>query len=553
MGRLVMATAVVVSLILAAGTSLAVHEPFLVKDMGPSGGANLLADINGTLVFSGYTSAQPGSEPWKSDGTEAGTFRIKDIYGGSNSSSPSNWADCGGAYFKAQTLAEGEELWKSDGTAAGTNMVRDLQPGWNDGSIPVYMTCSGGVVYYQAQHESVGTELFRSDGTELGTYCVADIWPGTASSYPWRLFIAGGTLFFNAWGPAGEDELWKTNGMASGTVLVRDINPYGSSSPDQHCAVGSILYFSAEDGIHGRELWKSDGTTGGTVMVKDIYTGGTGSGPFDIVEYNGMAFFVAENDSGRALWRSDGTAAGTVEIHDLHPEGSMDGYADLTVAGGYLFFYADEGLWKTDGTTPGTELVYEGDIYTGTVNTLMLGFDGMCYFVGYDLGRGYELWHSDGTEAGTNIVYDFYPGSGNGFGPASGDNIEVVGDRLYVSVQYAPFHSQLWMITDVAGVVENPDLSDGEEAHLGQVRPNPFSSGTTIAYTLPFAAEVRMGVYDVAGHLIATLLDRRVEAGEHSVEWNGCNDGGIEVSGGIYFCRMEAGEAASTRKLVVSH
>ena len=80
---------------------------------------NSLTNVNGTLFFQGDDGVH-GYELWKSDGTEAGTVMVKDIYEGSQGSSPGLMTDVGGTmFFAADDGIHGTELWKSDGTEAG--------------------------------------------------------------------------------------------------------------------------------------------------------------------------------------------------------------------------------------------------------------------------------------------------------------------------------------------------------------------------------------------------------------------------------------------------
>ena len=59
-----------------------------------------------------------------SDGTDAGTYMVKDIYSGTNSSSPYGLCNANGTlFFWATDATNGRELWKSDGTVAGTILV----------------------------------------------------------------------------------------------------------------------------------------------------------------------------------------------------------------------------------------------------------------------------------------------------------------------------------------------------------------------------------------------------------------------------------------------
>jgi flagellar hook assembly protein FlgD len=58
-------------------------------------------------------------------------------------------------------------------------------------------------------------------------------------------------------------------------------------------------------------------------------------------------------------------------------------------------------------------------------------------------------------------------------------------------------------------------------------------------------------VYDAVGRLVSTLVDGRVDAGRHTVEWNATNGQGDQVSPGIYFISMEAGSYRATKKVVM--
>jgi ELWxxDGT repeat protein len=115
-----------------------------VKDINADIGNSFpdyFAVSNGLLLF--YANeGDHGGELWRSDGTEAGTELVKDIYPGVLSSDPaaewySRWGYpvlAGKAYFVAGTPDEGDELWMSDGTEEGTQMVIDLCPGSCNGA-----------------------------------------------------------------------------------------------------------------------------------------------------------------------------------------------------------------------------------------------------------------------------------------------------------------------------------------------------------------------------------------------------------------------------------
>jgi hypothetical protein len=71
--------------------------------------------------------------------------------------------------------------------------------------------------------------------------------------------------------------------------------------------------------------------------------------------------------------------------------------------------------------------------------------------------------------------------------------------------------------------------------------PNPFRSGTMIAYDVPAeGGEVELAIYDVAGRCVRTLVGGPQTAGRKSISWDGRDDGGRAVGSGVYYCRLKA-------------
>ena len=118
--------------------------------------------------------AGTGVELYKTDGTDAGTVLVKDInpVGGSD---PAQITAVGAQVFFSATVPAssgggGRELYKSDGTAAGTFLVRDIFPGTDgmnqaNNSFPANLTAVGNRLYFTAFDTTNGEELWTSDGT----------------------------------------------------------------------------------------------------------------------------------------------------------------------------------------------------------------------------------------------------------------------------------------------------------------------------------------------------------------------------------------------------
>jgi len=80
----------------------------------------------------------------------------------------------------------------------------------------------------------------------------------------------------------------------------------------------------------------------------------------------------------------------------------------------------------------------------------------------------------------------------------------------------------------------NNQINKPKDYKLLQNYPNPFNPSTTIQYYLPKKQKVEIKVYNVLGQLTATLVNRKVSAGYHEIEFNGEN-----VSSGVYLYAMK--------------
>jgi hypothetical protein len=84
------------------------------------------------------------------------------------------------------------------------------------------------------------------------------------------------------------------------------------------------------------------------------------------------------------------------------------------------------------------------------------------------------------------------------------------------------------------------------EFKLNQNYPNPFNPTTTISYSIAKSGKVSLKVYDLLGREVTTLINEDQAAGDYRVTFNAGN-----LSSGVYFYTMQAGNFSESRKLIL--
>lgn len=383
------------------------------------------AVYNGVSYFSADDGIH-GAELWRSDGTTTGTYLIKDINPGSNSSNVRDITISGGKiYFTATDGISQSTIWITDGTANGTTKVTDLIYGSLN---PTYLTDVNGTLYfftdglYYGFYTPPAAQLWKTDGTAIGTQQVADFYSPqfNYSNGGRQITNVNGRIFFSLANFGYDNELYTSDGTAAGTQMINGINPYGNSNPTYLTAFKGLLYFSA-NGINGTMLWQSDGTDLGTHAVNNsnnIYLDNNTVMRFTIKD-NSIYFtgYTSDGNGAKFCKYDASNAADNVEIvKDINPGVYCFNLYNITNVNGTLFFTVyngtDQVLYRSDGTTVGTMLVK--NINPGGHNIYFYkhfeNANGTLFFSFYDDIHGYELWKSDGTANGTVIPKEINPG-----------------------------------------------------------------------------------------------------------------------------------------------
>lgn len=492
-----------------------------------------LVNADGTIYFIGNTLNSQNSGIYKTDGTAAGTQLIREPYpnadnvrgpylpylGNSNSGLYPLGSKVVFTAYGNNPNYTGDELWVSDGTNAGTQLLKDIYPG-SSGSNPYDFVIAGTKVFFRANDGVNGTELWATDGTAAGTQLVRDTSPGSNSQYinMSRAKVVENKLYFTYYDATYGEELWVSDGTTAGTILLKDIfSGTSSSGPNNLTVVGSKLYFSAYDNINGSELWVTDGTTAGTQLVVDLFAGSNSSSPNALVELNGNLIFTAyantNNNWGNRIYISDGTAAGTTILKDRSNYGPNP--TNFTKIGNQLFFtnigdsdVPGRELWVTDGTTDNTKLVKDINLTSQQYTDYTFPFfgvqffdvNGKLFFLANSGLEGFELWQSDGTETGTTLIRDFVTGTIS----ADYKNFKVLGNELYFIVNDSSGDYNCWK-TDgtLAGTVKVSDVTPG--ANVQNLFPLE-TVGNTL-YLAGFGKDAGYELYKTDGSTVSLVKD----------------------------------------------
>ncbi|MCW1884693.1 hypothetical protein OKA04_08125 [Luteolibacter flavescens] len=265
----------------------------------------------GTLHLDGNTlyfiSISPTyrHELWRTDGTLAGTVRLKDGFPGYRFT---NLAQAGDRIFFAVQGNSPAQFWSTDGTPAGTAPFPVDVPPNTFFEVKTTIPFGSGFLFIAGESEN-GNRWWYSDGTTAGTRRISPSFIDSGADQPGDISRAmlGGKLIFAVGDIPHGRELWSTDGTPEGTALIADINPGpASSNPTHFTLAGDRVYFVADDLTNGRELWVTDGTAEGTRLAAETLRGPTSSSP------GGLQ--VAGN---RLLFSSESLHQG-VELHSIN-------------------------------------------------------------------------------------------------------------------------------------------------------------------------------------------------------------------------------------------
>lgn len=168
-------------------------------------------------------------------------------------------------------------------------------------------------------------------------------------------------------------------------------------------------------------------------------------------------------------------------------------------------------------------------------------------------GNGSEIWNESGIQFG--VTYCDVEGGFTGVGNINCDptfcypdtgNYFLIDTSCCVGAGQGGVDIGAYGIgCESLGIYSRVDVLPAKYS-LSPNYPNPFNPTTTIGYCLPVTSFVKLSVYNILGHEVETLVNQEQPAGNYRVIWNADN-----MTSGLYFYRVQAGEYVETRKMVL--
>ena len=495
-----------------------------------------------------------------------GNLLVNDDFGTSNQENPAvALNDAGAAAIVWQDYRSGFsdpaaylasdiylQLYSANGTRKGVNLlVSDGSGAWEGRSPSVATNSSGaGVVVWESSETPGGApniylRSFGPAGAPLGK--IVKVSDTVTYGNPFAVAISDSGAVAVTWSTSGATESGYPHKVhmqrygaqgerLGGNVVVNDfVNEQGGQSYVAMNASGAIAV-----------VWNYafSGGWGGTysrIYMQQFSANGERTGASNMVDAcEGVAgLSIAMNDAGYVVvaWTHgvSGYAKDTVCIRYYKPDGTpLGSKAVVAVA-------VPSPEWPYPSITPSVSMDDSGNtlvLWTaGTFGRASADIMGQRLLpFGVMMGEPFRIQMSEGpmefqrkiavTTVGRKILC------------AWEDNRRLKGRDIYGNISSFDWEP-------LVSVVERPARKP-EQFVLAQNYPNPFNPSTTIKYELPWSSDVRLSVFDMLGREVSVLVNERRHAGVYEVKFDGSN-----LSSGVYFYRLQAGDFVSTKKVLV--
>jgi len=550
------------------------YDFYLLKT-DASGGTVWTRTFGGSGLDYGYSAVQT------TDGGYAVTGRTKSFGAGDYD------------VYLVKTDADGDTTWtrtyggsdRDEGqsvqqTTDGGYIIAGYNDPWGTAIMDVYLVktdASGGLLWARSygpedDYECGYSVQQTADGGYIVAGSTASSQTGDTNLYLLKTDANGDCLWARTYGGDQWDEGYSVQQTADGQYIVAGYTEsFGAGSMDFYLlkidADGDTLWTRTYGGS-GRDEGRSvhQTTDGGYIIAGYSWSFGAGQSDF---------YLVKTDANGDTLWTH--TYGGTRWDYGRSVDQTTDGgyivtgYTDSFGAGGtdlYLVKTAGEaqepevsieiipddppvtvpqgGRFGYIGTlTNNTEDPQATDIWVMAVGPLERVYGPFKEFYDFHLNPG-QSRSAHFNQRVANLAplghYDYIA--------YCGDYPSMVMDSSFFQIEVVAATSSGredlgWLLSGSFDGREGLTNLPSDYALIGS-HPNPFNVSTVIEYELPQACDVTLEVYNVLGEKVATLVNGQEETGYRAVTWDASN-----VSSGLYFYKLTAGDFTQTRRMML--
>ncbi|MFC1476840.1 SBBP repeat-containing protein [candidate division KSB1 bacterium] len=297
-------------------------------------------------------------------------------------------------------------------------------------------------------------------------------------------------------------------------------------------SMGELVYSTFIGGTGGDWCRGMAADSRGNVYV----TGTTGSEDYPVTQ--GALGVSLSGDRDLVISKLDST--GTTLLYSTYLGGSDDDYARGITAGpgeeAYVTGYTSSPDYPTTSGAFDETYNEKFDVIVSRIDTLGANLIYSTYLGGEsdDIGYSIKIDREGAVYVAGNTGSRDFPASTGAWEDTLKNSFDIFVTKLICTP------------TAISTERQAP-----EDFCLLQNYPNPFNPETTIQFEMPVFSHVTLRIFDVLGREVKTLIDRDMPAGRFYVQWNGTNNTGMPVSGGIYIYRMVAGKMVQNKKMIL--
>lgn len=379
---------------------------------------------------------------------------------------------------------------------------------------------------------------------------------GGKDVYLVRTDSLGNQLWSANFGGAQDDEGYSLLQTSDGGFLIAGVSSsFTSGSRDvwlvKTNASGVIQWSRNHGGLSSDGAWSVElSADGGFIVAGWTFSYGPGA--------VGNAWLVKTDSAGNLQWQKP--FGGT----------SVDRALDVCLAGGG---YALTGYTSSSGSGLDDMLLIRtvslgNEIWTRTFGgsgrdygqSITRSSDGNGFLIaGYTLsfGSGSEDVWIVRTDGNGNMLWSRALG-GSASDAANSVHLTYDGGAVVAgyTLSYGAGVHDLWLIrlapagTNI-GIGGNENFGTAGHFELKQNYPNPFNPATTVSMEIRKTSRIELVIYDILGRNVRTLFSGTLQQGPHTELWNGLNDNGDELPGGVYYCVLKSDSYSETKAMLL--